>query len=202
MQVGSVPVSALNDMVSRILLEMFRFGLFDHPSTGSLTATVTTQAHARTSQKIAEDGTVLLKDNGRVLPFTSRPGQNIAVIGSDAGKYALTSGGGSAGVIPPYTVTPQQGIPQRAAASGDTVTYAQGDIPSQGALATIPTSAFPNGLSATYYNNTTLSGTPAATGTVPNVALSWGGKSPAPGVNASGWSVKLTGNITVPAAGS
>ncbi|MGH3294254.1 MAG: glycoside hydrolase family 3 protein [Trebonia sp.] len=30
-QAGTVPVSALNDMVSRILLEMFSFGLFNHP---------------------------------------------------------------------------------------------------------------------------------------------------------------------------
>ena len=49
-QDGQVPVSALNDMVSRILLEMFRFGLFDHPQTGSLTATVTTPAHAQTGR--------------------------------------------------------------------------------------------------------------------------------------------------------
>ena len=137
-QAGQVPVSALNDMVSRILLEMFRFGLFDHPPTGSLTATVTTPAHAQTGQDVAEAGTVLLKDDGNVLPFTGQSGQDIAVIGSDAGQYALTSGGGSAGVIPPYTVTPVQGITQRAAAAGDSVSYAQGDIPAQGALATVP----------------------------------------------------------------
>ena len=42
MQAGQVPMAVLNGMVSRILTEMFRFGLFDHPPTGSLTATVTT----------------------------------------------------------------------------------------------------------------------------------------------------------------
>jgi len=201
-QDGQVPVSALNDMVSRILLEMFRFGLFDHPPTGSLTDTVTTAAHAQTGQQVAETGTVLLKDDGGVLPLSARSGQSVAVIGSDAGQYALTSGGGSAGVIPPYTVTPVQGITQRAASAGVSVSYAQGDIPAQGALATVPASAFPSGLTATYYNNTTLTGTPAATGTVPDVALSPGGKSPAPGVNASGWSVKLAGTLKLPAAGS
>ena len=124
------------------------------------------------------------------------------MIGSDAGSYALTSGGGSAGVIAPYVVTPVQGITKRAAACGATVTYAQGDLPAQGALTAVPASAFPKGLSATYYNNTSLSGTPAATGTVPNVALSWGGKSPAPGVNASGWSAKFTGTVNLPAKGA
>jgi beta-glucosidase len=144
---------------------------------------------------------VLLKDDGGALPLSAHRGQNIAVIGSDAGSYALTSGGGSAGVIAPYVVTPVQGITKRAAACGTTVTYAQGDLPAQGTLTAVPASAFPKGLSATYYNNTSLSGTPAATGTVPNVALSWGGKSPAPGVNASGWSAKFTGTVDLPAKG-
>ncbi len=187
-QGGQVPVSALNGMVSRILTEMFRFGMFDHPPAGSLTATVTTPEHARTGRDVAEAGTVLLKDNGGVLPLSAH--QSIAVIGSDAGSYALTSGGGSAGVIAPYVVTPVQGITQRAARSGTSVSYAQGDIPAQGALTTVPASAFPGGLTATYYNNTTFSGTPAATGTVLDVALSWGGKSPAPGVDLGSRSVR------------
>jgi beta-glucosidase len=200
-QDGQVPMATLNDMAYRILREMFQFGLFDHPQTGSLSATVTTPAHAQTGQDIAEAGTVLLKDDGNVLPVNAQHDQDIAVIGSDAGQYALTSGGGSAGVNSPYVVTPVQGITKRAATAGDSVSYAQGDIPAQGALGTVPASAFPNGLTATYYNNTTYSGTPAATGTVPSLALSWEGKSPAPGVNSSGWSVRLAGTITLPAAG-
>jgi beta-glucosidase len=200
-QDGQVPVPVLNGMVSRILTEMFRFGMFDHAPTGSLTATVTTPAHAKTGRDVAEAGTVLLKNDGGTLPLAANRGQNIAVIGSDAGSYALTSGGGSAGVIAPYVVTPVQGITKRAAACGATVTYAQGDLPAQGALTAVPASAFPKGLSAAYYNNTSLSGKPAATGTVPNVALSWGGKSPAPGVSASGWSAKFTGTVHLPAKG-
>jgi beta-glucosidase len=200
-QDGQVPVPVLNGMVSRILTEMFRFGMFDHAPAGSLTATVTTPAHAQTGRDVAEAGTVLLKNDGGTLPLAAHSGQHIAVIGSDAGSYALTSGGGSAGVIAPHVVTPVQGITKRAAACGATVAYAQGDLPAQGALTAVPASAFPKGLRATYYNNTSLSGTPAATGTVPNVALSWGGKSPAPGVNASGWSAKFTGTVNLPAKG-
>ena len=142
-QDGQVPVSVLNGMVSRILTEMFRFGMFDHAPSGSLTATVTTPAHAQTGRDVAEAGTVLLKNDGGTLPLAAHSGQHIAVIGSDAGSYALTSGGGSAGVIAPYVVTPVQGITKRAAACGATVTYAQGDLPAQGALTAVPASAFP-----------------------------------------------------------
>jgi beta-glucosidase len=201
-QAGQVPVATLDGMVSRILTEMFRFGLFDRPPTGSLTDVVTTPQHAQVGRQAAETGTVLLKNAGAVLPLQAGRDKSIAVIGSDGGQYALTSGGGSAGVIAPYVVTPASGISKRGAASGVTVSYAQGDVPVSGALATVPTSAFPKGLAADYYDNTTFSGTPAATGTVPSIALSWGGKAPAAGVNATGWSAKFTGTIQLPASGT
>ncbi|MBV9379804.1 MAG: glycoside hydrolase family 3 C-terminal domain-containing protein [Streptosporangiaceae bacterium] len=201
-QGGQVPMSTLNGMVSRILTEMFRFTLFAHPPAGSLTDVVTTREHAEAGREAAEAGTVLLKNAGGVLPLRPGRDKSVAVIGSDAGRYAMTSGGGSAGVIAPYVVTPEQGIGERGADSGVTVSYAQGDIPVSGALSTVPASAFPRGLSAAYYNNTTFTGTPAATGTVPSIALSWGGKPPATGVSAAGWSARFTGTIDLPAAGS
>ncbi|MGD0240887.1 MAG: glycoside hydrolase family 3 C-terminal domain-containing protein [Streptosporangiaceae bacterium] len=200
-QAGQVPVAALDAMVSPILTEMFRFGLFNRPATGSLTATVTTPAHAQAGRDAAETGTVLLKNDGGVLPLQPRRDKTVAVIGSDGGKWALTSGGGSAGVIAPYVITPEQGISKRGAASGVSVSYAQGDIPVSGALDAVPASAFPKGLTADYYDNTTQSGSPAATGTVPSPAFSWSGKAPAPGVSASGWSATFTGTIDLPAAG-
>ena len=201
-QAGQVPMSVLNGMVSRILTEMFRFNLFANPPTGSLTDTVTTPAHAQTGRDVAEAGTVLLQNAGRVLPLSPRSDKSVAVIGADGGQYALTSGGGSAGVIAPYTVTPYQGISKRGAASGVSVSYAQGNVPDTGALTAVPASAFPSGLAATYYNNTTMTGTPAATGTVSGADLAWNGQAPAAGVNASGWSATFTGTIDVPTAGT
>ena len=200
-QDGKVPMATLNQMVSRILSEMFRFNLFADPPAGALTDNVATPAHARTGQAVEDAGTVLLKNAGGVLPLTPGRDKSVAVIGSDAGQYALTSGGGSAGVIAPHVVTPVQGIAGRGQASGVTVRYAQGDVPSTGALAAVPASAFGSGLSASYYNNTTFSGKPAATGKVASIALAWNGKSPASGVHASGWSATFAGHIDLPAAG-
>jgi beta-glucosidase len=201
-QDGQVPMATLNTMVSRILTQMFRFGLFDHAPTGSYNAVVTTPAHAQVGRQVAEAGTVLLKNSGGVLPLQPGRDKSVAVIGSDGGQYAMTAGGGSAGVIAPYVVTPAQAISKRGAASGVTVSYAQGDVPVTGALPAIPASAFGSGLTASYYNNTMQSGTPVTTGTVRNVALTWNGASPAAGVNTSGWSAKLTGTIDLPAAGT
>lgn len=36
---GTIPLAVVNTMVQRILTEMFRFNLFDHPLTPTLTAT-------------------------------------------------------------------------------------------------------------------------------------------------------------------
>jgi len=157
---GQVPMSVLDAMVSRILTEMFRFNLFADPPTGSLTGVVTTPGHAQVGRQVAESGTVLLKNDDGVLPLQPAQDKSVAVIGSDAGQFALTSGGGSASVIAPYVVTSEQGIRQRGAASGVSVSYAQGDVPVTGALATVPASAFGKGLSAAYYNNASLTGKP------------------------------------------
>ncbi len=56
-------------------------------------------------------------------PFTARTSIHVLVIGADSGANAITGGGGSSHVIPPYLVTPYQGI-TAAAARGTTVTYA------------------------------------------------------------------------------
>ena len=200
---GQVPLSRLNDMVTRILTEEFRFGLFDRPATGSPSAVVTSAAHTSVAQNVAEQGTVLLKNANSALPLNTSSSTSIAVIGDDAGPDALTSGGGSASVTAGSIVTPYQGIKARAGSGAD-VQYAQGTY-DNGQLPVVDASAFGSGLTAQYYNNMTLSGTPVLTRTDPNVNFDWGPNSavsPGPGVNATQWSVKWTGTITAPATGS
>ena len=94
---GQVSQATLNSMVSRILTEMFTFGLFDNAPHGGTGATVTTAAHVTTARQIAEEGTVLLRNNGNVLPL-SGAGSSIAVIGTDASSSPQSAGGGSASV--------------------------------------------------------------------------------------------------------
>ena len=120
---GTVPKSVLDGMATRILTEMFRFGIFDNPATGSPTATVTTPAHVATAQQVATEGTVLLKNAGNALPLDPAKAQSIAIIGDDATGDATTDGGGSAGVSASSLSTPLQAISDRIApASGLKVT--------------------------------------------------------------------------------
>src|SRR5579863_1950601 len=137
-QKGTIPLSALNTMVQRILTEMFQFNLFNQPRTGSTSATVTTPADVAVATQVAEEGTTLLKNAGSVLPLSSSGAGTIAVIGPSASVSPTYAGGGSAYVIPSGTVTPLAGI-QAAAGSGTTVTYSQG-LPTDTSLPSIPSS--------------------------------------------------------------
>jgi beta-glucosidase len=138
-QDGQVSMATLNQMVSRILTEMFDFNEFNNPPSGSTSATVTTPAHQAVSTQVAEAGTVLLKNDSRTLPLRSSGGGTIAVIGPAASVQPDYTGGGSAYVTSTFSVTPLQGI-QAAAGSGTSVSYTQG-LPTDTQLTPIPSSA-------------------------------------------------------------
>jgi beta-glucosidase len=135
-QDGQVSTSTLDEMVRRILFTMFRLGLFDHvPAEGAVAAATpaTNAGSIATATKVAEEGTVLLKNAGGVLPL-SGSGKTIAVIGPAAGQpgATLAEQGYGSGHVPeffyqPGVVSPLQAITARAAQAGDLVTYADGD---------------------------------------------------------------------------
>ncbi len=133
-QNGTIPKSVLNTMVQRVLTEMFRFGLFSQPRTGTPSATVTTPGHVALVTQVAESGTTLLKNAGSVLPLSS--GGSIAVVGPAADASATYAGGGSAYVLPSGTVSPLAGI-KAAAGSGTGVAYQPG-LPADTSLPAIP----------------------------------------------------------------
>ncbi len=63
------------------------------------------------------------------------------------------------------------------------------------------TAAYGQGLKGEYFTNMTLSGQPALTRTE-NVGFNWAGGAPGPGLGADNFSVRWTGNITVPESGN
>ncbi len=197
---GQVSEKTLDRMVLHILTQMFRFGLFDHPARGNPDATVTSPAHAKVAREVAEQGSVLLKNEGGLLPLDASRVHSIAVIGPGGGSQAMTSGGGSAQVQAPYVITPYQGISERAG-SGVKVRYAEGLYP-QGQLPAVPASAFGSGLEVTYYGGTDLSGNPIATGEASNIDYNWKGSSPTSGVPATDWSASWSGTLIPPKTGT
>jgi beta-glucosidase len=135
-QNGDVSMKRLNNMVFRIFLSMFRIGLFDHPTPaqpGAAGTTTDTAAEQEFARKVSEGGTVLMKNDGHILPLPAGGGHVIALIGRNAGPdgTAQVYNGGGSGHIPeagtkPDVVSPVQGMQTRAATAGDVVTFTDG----------------------------------------------------------------------------
>jgi beta-glucosidase-like glycosyl hydrolase len=122
---GTLNPEVVNALVAEILTQMFAFGMFDNPQTGSLSSTVSTAAHQQTALQMGEEGTVMLKNNG-ILPLNPNGNESIAVIGVDGGAGVEIAGGGSGSVNGTNTVWPLTGIEDAVGANVD-VTYTAGD---------------------------------------------------------------------------
>ena len=94
---GKVPAKELDDHVHRILRAMFATGVIDYPAQKSVVDVVN---GFEVAQRIAEQGTVLLKNDHAQLPLDASKIHSIAVIGPHA-DVGMISGGGSAQVDPP-----------------------------------------------------------------------------------------------------
>jgi beta-glucosidase len=104
---GEVPLARLDDMVRRMLRTEFALGIVDDPPRGRV---VDPFKGADTAQAIAEQASVLLKNDANQLPLSAATVRSIAVIGSRADTSVL-SGGGSAQVDPPGGGASQFGGP-------------------------------------------------------------------------------------------
>ncbi|WP_394826598.1 glycoside hydrolase family 3 protein [Pendulispora albinea] len=90
---GNVTVARIDDAVSRILREKFRFGIFEHPfSNARFDRSFGGKAHRALARKAVQESLVLLKNEGRVLPL-DRTGTKILVAGSNANDLGNQTGG-------------------------------------------------------------------------------------------------------------
>jgi beta-glucosidase len=93
---GEVPEARLNEMARRILRTMFAKGVIDHPieSAPLDLPAKDLEAHASVSREDAEQGAVVLKNDGDILPLRADVAR-LAVIGGHADKGVLAGGGSS-----------------------------------------------------------------------------------------------------------
>jgi len=102
-QSGKVPMAELDDHVRRVLRSEFASGIVDDPVKKSV---VDVEGGLETSRHLAEQSTVLLKNDQGILPLDRAKLRSIAVIGPNANS-SMISGGGSAQVDPPGRSAPQ-----------------------------------------------------------------------------------------------
>src|SRR5256712_929515 len=94
-QSGAVPMSRIDDAVTRILRVKLRAGLFGarRPSERRLAGDAGTLVHPELAREAAQRSTVLLKNQGGVLPLARN--QKILVVGKGADKFSIQTGGWS-----------------------------------------------------------------------------------------------------------
>ncbi|MBT2482988.1 glycoside hydrolase family 3 C-terminal domain-containing protein [Streptomyces sp. ISL-94] len=120
---GSVPESAVDLAVRRILTTLDRFGL--PAARRAARPPRDAAAGARVARKVATAGAVLLRNEHGTLPLTGAAARSIAVIGP-TGQVPFVGGGGSAHVVPDGAAAPLTAI-RRRAGNGSTVRYALGE---------------------------------------------------------------------------
>ena len=118
---GKYDEEGLNDRVRRVLRLTFRTAMNMDKPFGSMC----TQEHLDVARKVAQEGIVLLKNEGDVLPV--RKAGKISVVGENAYKK-MCIGGGSSMLKPIYEMSPLEGILERAARDGMEVVYSRGYV--------------------------------------------------------------------------
>ncbi len=190
---GSLTEEILNDKVRRLLGVLEKAGLFTHPELQTERAEDKPQ-HRRIIREAAREAIVLLKNDG-TLPL--KKVRSIAVIGPNA-QRAQILGGGSSSVTPHYTVSPFEGIRNRAgekvkvqAAPG---CFIYKTLPPP-APETLSTSDGRRGLQLSLFNGTALSGDPVYIDVTTRVQHGWF-ESTVPNVNQEAFSLRLEGFFT------
>ena len=118
---GTFPMAGLDEKVRRNLRVLIATRVLDSTrKQGSLN----TAAHQAAARRTAEEGFVLLKNEGGLLPLNAAKLKTIAVIGENATRLQA-HGGESSGIKAFYEVTPLEGIVRRAGRDL-TVIYAEG----------------------------------------------------------------------------
>ena len=118
---GEFSEEGLDEKVRRVLRLTFRTAMNMDKPFGSMC----TQEHLDVARKVAQEGIVLLKNEGDVLPV--RKAAKISVVGENAYKK-MCIGGGSSMLKPIYEMSPLEGILERAALDGMEVVYSRGYV--------------------------------------------------------------------------
>src|ERR1022692_1149886 len=209
MQKNLISQNEVDVNLKRLFKARFQMGLFDPPAMVKYTqipaSEADSEAHRQLALKISRESMVLLKNDG-VLPLKASV-KNIAIVGPLADSLQALEGNYN-GTPSRYT-TLLDGIRKQFGSAK--VTFNPGTKFLRNPV-TVPETAFhmadgKAGLTAVYFNNKDLSGTPVASRTEPQLGNAGAFGAPAPGaaarrlpaeIGAGDFSARWAGSITPP----
>ncbi len=195
---GDIKEADLDKSLRRLLIARFELGDFDsddqNPWTKIPESVVACDAHKQLALDMARKSIVLLQNKNGILPL--QKDAKVVVLGANAIDSVMMWGNYSG--YPTRTITAFQGIqqiaPQAHFISGCGLT--RNEV-FESRFSNLKTPLGSKGMQATYYNNTEMQGTPAATVDITSpILLSNGGNTVfAPGVNLENFSARLDGTF-------
>ena len=120
---GKYTTKELDGKVRRILRLFFRTTMNRNRPHGFLCS----ESHYETALRVAQEGIVLLQNNGNVLPIDMASAKRVLVVGENAVKM-MTVGGGSSSLKVQREISPLDGLKERLAKAGIAVDYARGYV--------------------------------------------------------------------------
>lgn len=119
---GKKGTQELDDKVTRLLNLAYKTTMNPKKPFGNIAS----EEHRKIAKEIGEEGIVLLKNQGNILPIDINKAKKIAVIGENAIKI-MTVGGGSSSLKVKYETLPLDGIKSRFGKEAD-VQFARGYV--------------------------------------------------------------------------
>lgn len=190
---GTLTIDKIDEKVTRILRMAFAME-FDKRAQEDKSIAKDDPANAAVAEKIAREGTVLLKNSRNLLPLDPNKKQTIVVVGPNA--VATPSGGGGSSWTTPTKMLNFLDALRKEVGPKTKIVYS----PIQEAVASkvfkyagyFQADGTP-GLKAEYFKGTELEGQPVETKTETSIDLRW--------ENKTQFSVRWTGNLKVPKTG-
>ncbi|MDR7078430.1 beta-glucosidase [Neobacillus niacini] len=132
---GKVTEKDIDNLLRPRYIKMIEYGHMDKPFNKFLPEIVDPMVNGASARKMAEEGSVLLKNDNGFLPLNGKP-KSIALIGVEwfAGEAKMSPrsiGINNENVVTPYTVTPKKGLENviKERGYGTKVTYNDGRDP-------------------------------------------------------------------------
>ncbi len=192
---GRISMETIDEAVLRILQVKFELGLFEHPYTEETRykEVVRCEEHLQISYEAARESIVMLQNKNNLLPL-KKDISSIALIGPSSGKQRVGSYSSE-----PYGYQVESLTEAcRRKVGKDTVIYQQdGCSISDRDIALVPKEWFVDGVTLTYYNNSSFAGNPVGSDRMNSINFNWILAKPHRDLEFKGYSIRMSGTLRV-----